>query len=554
MGRIEQYYKGKDASYFNEVVRQASDQNLSGWEDYYWAGLYLNEFAPDGTYHELIVETLEETFFEGLTYLSNRDCYLDVVKVLGRLYLELQQYDLALNMLQMLILKDPNVPDWVYLRFAYAQLHSDTAKRLVDEPKYLFEKLDHVNNMDENVVGQRNAIFQEYIEICAGYHYSEKSRIETALVFEKAVEYGVLHTEAWKKFAANFPSIFGEQPVEVQGQDEPRNNETRDTVVFQEHLTRESKDRIYEFFSELVVKYRAELCDPKRVQGLASDILTHFAKEKNIIRMASLEGAVAMMEKAIGSDDIKQRVAFSNASKVLVERCGFSEAVAIDVIVEMAKAMNFSIPLEEFDNDDSDNAFSSFSENLVSDLERENSELIEKIHELQDQMSELIRKNQDYEQLLKEKKSIIEQLTANETCIDNIARGAAYGITNGHDLLDGNKKILVIGQPAVRTDKLLGIVKDYGYLKSDFIFWDDYDKIKSYAERMAGGSFSGIIAGPMPHKVSGLGDYRSLVEKMKQPGYPYMEEARSEGGELKITKNSFKKALEGLTKHLLAIQ
>ena len=104
------------------------------------------------------------------------------------------------------------------------------------------------------------------------------------------------------------------------------------------------------------------------------------------------------------------------------------------------------------------------------------------------------------------------------------------------------------------SEKLLGIVKDYGYEKKDFVFWDDYDKIKSYAERMAGGSFTGIIAGPMPHKVSGLGDYSSLIEKMKQPGYPYMVEARNEAGELKITKNSYRKALEVLTKHLLAIQ
>ena len=127
-------------------------------------------------------------------------------------------------------------------------------------------------------------------------------------------------------------------------------------------------------------------------------------------------------------------------------------------------------------------------------------------------------------------------------------------ISKHHDLVDGNKKILVIGQPVVSTDKFLGIVKTYGYEKNDFVFWDDYEKIKSYAERMAGGSFTGIIAGQMPHKVSGLGDYSSLIEKLKQPGYPYMEEARSEGGELRITENSFRKALEGLTKYLLAIQ
>lgn len=58
----------------------------------------------------------------------------------------------------------------------------------------------------------------------------------------------------------------------------------------------------------------------------------------------------------------------------------------------------------------------------------------------------------------------------------------------------------------------------------------------------------------MPHKVSGLGEYSSLIEKMKQPGYPFMEEARTDSGELKHTKSTFRKALEGLTKHLLAIR
>ena len=550
----ELYFKNKDGSHFDEVRIQASSQNLNGWEEYYWAGLYLNEYAPDGTYYELITETLEEAFFEGLTYLSNRACYLDVVKVLGRLYLELQQYDLALNMLQMLILKDPNVPDWVYLRYAYAQLHSDTAKRLIDEPEFLFERLDRIDAFDVNIVDQRDAIFEEYLDICADYYEKREARIDTDVLFNKAVEYGVLHTDSWKAFALLFPNVFGvssriDEPVDESSDDIPV-----DAAIVQEHLPKESRNRIYEFFSEIVDKYGEELDDGKKVQSLASDILSKFAKEKNIIRLAALEGAVSTMALAMDGTEINQKVAFSNASKILVDRCGFGEAVALDVVVEIARAMNFIIPLDDFEDGDNDVAFESFADSLVNDLEQENADLMEKIHALQDQMSELIRKNQDFEQLLEEKKAFIEQLTANEECIDNIAKSAANGVTNGHDLLDGNKKILVIGQPVVSTDKLLGIVKNYGYEKSDFIFWDDYDKIKSYADRMAGGSFTGIIAGPMPHKVSGLGDYSSLIEKMKQPGYPYMEEARSESGELKITKNSFRKALEGMTKHLLAIQ
>ena len=550
----EQYYKNKDGKHFDEVRQQASSQSLNGWEEYYWAGLYLNEYAPDGTYYELITETLEESFFEGLTYLSNRACYLDVVKVLGRLYLELQQYDLALNMLQMLILKDPNVPDWVYLRYAYAQLHSDTAQRLADEPEYLFERLDRVDAADTVMVDQRAAIFEEYLDICRNFHVEKEIRIDTTVLFNKAAELGVLHSDSWKRFALEFPSEFGTVSAFDVDDDEPEIDVPDEVVKVQKHLSKESRGYIFEFFTDAMQSHRDYLEDSRRTQGLASDVLNMHVKEKNIVKLAAMEGAVAVMARAIGGSEMNQKVAFTNSSKILVDRCGFGEAVAIDVTVVMAKAMGFSIAIDEFDDDDIEEAFTNFSDSLVGDLEKENADLLEKIHELQAQMSDLIRKNQSYEDLLEEKKAIIEQMTANEACIDNIAKSEANGITNGHDLLDGNKKILVIGQPVVSTDKLLGIVKVYGYEKSDFIFWDDYDKIKSYAERMAGGSFTGIIAGPMPHKVSGLGDYSSLIEKMKQPGYPYMEEARSESGELKITKNSFRKALEGMTKHLLAIQ
>lgn len=429
MIRAEEYYKKSEGLHFDEIKDLALSNKLKGWEEYFWTGLYLYKYAPDGTSHNLIVELLEESFFEGLTYLSEKDCYLEAVKILGRLYLETQQYDLALNMLQMLIIKDANVPDWVYLRFIFAQMHADTAQRLVDEPRYFFEKVERIDITNETSVSQRNAIFQEYLQLCVQYNKRDGIAVDTNTLFEKALEYDVLHTEAWKEFASNFPDEFG------------------------------------------------------------------------------------------------------------------------------------PMPLEEFDDADGEESdgtvsVSSLSASLLAELEQENAALIQKIHALQDEMAELLKKNQSYEQLLEEKRAVIQQITANDTKIDSINKSLQCGSDTGHDLLEGRKKILVIGQAEVSTDKLLGISKGYGYEKSDFVFWDDYTKIKSYAERMDGGSlsFMGIIAGPMPHKVSGLGDHCSLIEKMKQPGYPHMEEARSESGELKLTKHSFRKALEKMTQHLLAIQ
>ena len=423
----EKYYKESEGIHFDEIKDLALSNKLKGWEEYFWTGVYLYKYAPDGACHNLIVKVLEESFFEGLTYLSKKDCYLEAVKILGRLYLETQQYDLALNKLQMLIIKDAHVPDWVYLQFIFAQMHSDTAQRLVDEPRFFFEKVERIDITNETSVSQRNAIFQEYLQICIQYYKRDGIAIDTNTLFEKALEYKVLHSESWKEFASNFPDVFGVIPE----------------------------------------------------------------------------------EKVDETDDTEDKASVSN-----------------------------------------------LSESILAELEQKNAALIQQIHALQDEKAELLKKNQSYELFLEKKKDIIQQLTVNDTQIDNINKSLQYGNNIGHYLLEGRKKILVIGQAEVSTDKLLGISKSYGYEKSDFVFWDDYSKIKSYAERMDGGSlsFMGIIAGPMPHKVSGLGDHSSLIEKMKQPGYPHMEEARSESGELKLTKHSFRKALEKMTQHLLAIQ
>lgn len=420
---------------FDKVKKLAENCNFDGWEEYFRYGSYIYKCDSTGENFNLVIELLEESFFAGLTYLSNRDCYLEAVKILGKLYLETQQYDLALNMMQMLVLKDSDVPDWVYLRFIFAQMHSDTAKRLIDEPIYVFDKLDRIDKTDEISVEQRNAVYQEFLIICTDFYKNGECDIDVDALFDKALEYGILHTDAWKELSSLFPEKFGTVPD-----------------ISSDESMSESGDGYGEFEDE----------------------------ESNICLSAS----------------------------------------------------------------------------LIDDLEKENADLTQKIHDLQNQMAELLRKNQDYEHILAEKKAVIRRLTANEYRIDGLNKSLKNGQEKGHALLEGRKKILVIGRTDISTEKLTGVSKGYGYEKNDFVFWDDYGKIKSYAERLDCGtySFSGIIAGPMPHKVSGLGECSSFIEKMKRPGFPHMEEARSENGELKLTKHSFRKALEKMTRYLMAIQ
>lgn len=63
---------------------------------------------------------------------------------------------------------------------------------------------------------------------------------------------------------------------------------------------------------------------------------------------------------------------------------------------------------------------------------------------------------------------------------------------------------------------------------------------------------SGIIAGSMPHKIKGMGDYSSGLEMLRsEPGYPPVFECRA-GDKLKITTTSLWRALLELDKELAA--
>jgi hypothetical protein len=79
-----------------------------------------------------------------------------------------------------------------------------------------------------------------------------------------------------------------------------------------------------------------------------------------------------------------------------------------------------------------------------------------------------------------------------------------------------------------------------------------YDRIKDYADRIRkGGRYYAVIFGACPHKVSGIGGYSSAVEMFKQTeGMPFIVEARSKSGKLKLTKESFREALNSVCGNL----
>ena len=152
------------------------------------------------------------------------------------------------------------------------------------------------------------------------------------------------------------------------------------------------------------------------------------------------------------------------------------------------------------------------------------------------QIAELQKKNEEYKRVIVQMRTFSQQ--------DEVEVKQPEEMT-GHDLLGNHSKILVIGGQELGVNIMQGIAKLYGFDKKDFEFVD-YDKAKDFTDRIRkDGKYRAVIFGACPHKTAGLAGYSSTVEKMKnEPGMPYAADARSKSGKLKVTKESFKSALE----------
>lgn len=110
-------------------------------------------------------------------------------------------------------------------------------------------------------------------------------------------------------------------------------------------------------------------------------------------------------------------------------------------------------------------------------------------------------------------------------------------------------KILVLGSSEVKENVLSAICKDVGIEKERLEFCLDYNAVQKYNIRKLqyNPNYVVVLAGPMPHSGMGKGDSSSMLTEMEsQDGYPPVVRLTT-GNELKITKSSFKEALNNLS-------
>ena len=110
-------------------------------------------------------------------------------------------------------------------------------------------------------------------------------------------------------------------------------------------------------------------------------------------------------------------------------------------------------------------------------------------------------------------------------------------------------KIVVMGDSTVKVDKLRSIARKKGFDLDRFEFQLDYDRLRHYDFGKLRGSmgYAAVLAGPMANKTLGTERASSYIAQAEQhpDEYPILIKMGT-ANELKITNNSFKKALDRL--------
>ena len=110
-----------------------------------------------------------------------------------------------------------------------------------------------------------------------------------------------------------------------------------------------------------------------------------------------------------------------------------------------------------------------------------------------------------------------------------------------------DKMIVVIGQTNTKIDKLIGVAKELGFRKEQFIFCLDYDEAKTfqYKKMQYSPKYAAVLIGAVPHSTKDKGAFSSIISALEQQdGYPPV--IRVGSNNLKITKSSFKESLLNL--------
>ena len=543
------------------------------WDDAYWIGRYVYDQAS-GEADKLIMDAYEKAFGLGLNIRVNRDCFLTATQQIARIYFQFRKYDEAINKLMVLDSNVDNLPDWVNLYYASAQIHTENILYWAEVPEMLFRRIDGINEADSESVKRRRILYLEFLNrIRELAKTKDVSEVDKDAILSKADELGI----ADSRECLNFKVALGIIPALPELPDEPetetgRVNETKGISVY-EQMVAELNKRLGELQAII----------DKQTLIIAQDKAKAQEQEKQIAALKK-EKRSADSQKARQAEELKiskeREYAMQARCKALESQLSGSEAARKQLEDDASAIGELQADVEDL-------------KTALTVSRRNNEKLQAEI--VQHQMTinglkeELFRSQEETQGLhttIESQKARIEvaeaAIKSAEAAVKAAEERAAtvklaqesseasekQGTTSAQptlldilkvdNFLPRRQKILIIGGSETKENHLRGKLKSMGFnfSKEQLEFELEYDNVKDYASRIRpwSGKYAGIIVGPCPHKAKDIDGYSSFIEQIKsEKGYPHVEEARDKSGTLKISNTSIGEAMMRMAVYLQSI-
>ena len=194
-------------------------------------------------------------------------------------------------------------------------------------------------------------------------------------------------------------------------------------------------------------------------------------------------------------------------------------------------------------------AISTVTTNIASD-KTELDKLQEQLKAAQDTIAAQMEQHSDeISQLMQSIESLQRQIHEKDQAISAYKNHLAGALPESNQ---DHLKILIVGDYSLSEQETKHITDTVGIAYEALEFYSDYNKIKNFAARIKGDAkYSAIVVGAVPHKVKNLDGASSLSTLFKRDGYPFVVEARTYQGELKLSRESFQRALSRVAAHLM---
>lgn len=545
------------------LVKQDIDEAAS-WAEAYHIGQFVNE-QTSGDADKLVMDAYEKAFSLGLNIRTDRRCFLIATQQIARIYFQFRMYDEAINKLMLLDVYTDNLPDWVNLYYAAAQIHTENVLHLAEIPSLLFKRIDGINEDDPESVKRRKYLFMEFLNrIRSLSETKDISRVDADAILAKASNLGI----ADSRECLNFKVALGIIPALPELSDEPTpeaEQQGKNASVY-EQMVAELNKRLSEL-QAIIEKQKSEVELGKKIAAGQQKQIADLQEDKKAAeskaalqsdelkasreREYALQAKCSALESQLsGSGEAKQRLA--------------EDASVIGELKSDVEDLKTALMVSRKNN-----------EKLQAQIDQGKSE----IGELNAQLQQSLKESQKLNATVESQKAQIEIMGAAVKAAEERAAEAKtvqgsedtdkprttvpqqptlVDILTVDNFLPRKQKILIIGGSETKENHLRGKLKSMGFdfSKDQLEFELEYDNVKDYASRIVPWSnkYAGIIIGPCPHKARDIDGYSSFIEQLKaEEGYPHVEEARDKSGTLKISNASIGEAMMKMAVYLLSV-